>query len=242
MYINTSVEWGNNSNSVHIQKFDIYKFVGYTTLFVNLPYKPNQDYKTLLKKIQSHSKLPIFGKIYISPKSLNELKTILKKISHKKEYLISIYSLDKDLLTYAIKDSRVDLLSFPNITDLSSITPGIVSLLKTHKKYLEFSLREVFGTSSKERSLLFHEIAKFLSIVSNNKQLLLYGGREDTIFSIRGPHELSRIFSAIFDLPIKTSKSIVQSNPSRILTQLQERANSRHYSQDIKVIHEVKEE
>jgi RNase P/RNase MRP subunit p30 len=241
MYINTSIECGNNEEFDYSKKFEVYKFVGFTTLFVNIDYKIGENYDSVLKTIQSHSNLPLFGKFIISPRSITELKSNLKKLSHNKQFLISVSSSDKDLLTYAIKDSRVDLISFPNIMELSSITSGIISLLKTHEKFVEFSLTEVFGASSHERSRLFHEIAKFFSTISNNKHLLLYGGKEQSVFLIRGPYEISKILSTIFDLPERLSKSIVQSNPTRLLNKLKERSNSPYFSQGIKIIDEKKE-
>ncbi len=236
MYVNTSIAWESLSKSDRKHKFDIYSFVGYNTVIANFEYSPTKDYRTLLQDIQDHSSLKIYGKIMIFPKTQKDLKNALKNINSYSDFLISVSSLDKDILTMGINDSRVDVLSFPNIQDLGNVTSGIISLLKTNEKFLEISFRDVLRSSTHERSRLFHDIDKFLSIVSPNIQILLYGGCERSIFEIRGPHEIATIFTAIFDLPLQTSKKIVQSNPERLINMLQERKSSDHFSHGVKII------
>ena len=242
MYVNTSVVWENLSKSERKQKFDTYRFVGFTSLIANFEYFSAKDYRTLLHEIQEQSTLSLFGKIVIHPKTLKELKDALKNLKKYSDFLICVHSTDKDILTFAINDSRIDAIICPHIADLSHITPGIISLLKTQGKFLEMSLRDVLGSKSHERSRLFHEIHKFLSIVSNNTQILLYGGCEKSIYEIRGPHEIATIYTAIFDLTLQASKTIVQSNPERFINILLERQSSQHFSQGVKIIsHQDKE-
>jgi len=242
MYVNTSVAWESLSKSDRKYKFDVYRFVGYNSLIVNFEYSPNKDYRTLLQGLQEESSLNIYGKIIITPKTQKDLKNALKNVKSYSDFLICVNSIDKDILTIAINDSRVDAILFPNIQDLSYVTSGIISLLKTQEKFLEFSFRNVLGTTTNERSRLFHEIDKFLSIVSTCTQILLYGGCERSIYEIRGPREIATILTAIFDLSLQTSKKIVQSNPERFINILLERKSSNHFSQGVKIISQQNKE
>ncbi|TFG19340.1 MAG: hypothetical protein EU530_06445 [Promethearchaeota archaeon] len=242
MYVNTSVVWESLSTSDRKQKFDVYSFVGYNSVIANFEYSPTKDYRTLLQDIQDQSSLKIYGKIMILPKTQKDLKNALKNVNSFSDFLIGVSSLDKDILTMGIKDSRVDVISFPNIQDLDNVTSGIISLLKTHEKFLEISFRDVLRSSKHERSRLFHDIDKFLGVVSANTQILLYGGCERSIVEIRGPREIATIFTAIFNLPLQTSKKIVQSNPERLINILQERISPNHYSHGVKIISQPNKE
>ena len=242
MYVNTSVAWESLSKSDRKYKFDVYRFVGYNSLIANFEYSPNKDYRTLLQGLQEESSLNIYGKIIITPKTQKDLKNALKNVKSYSDFLICVNSIDKDILTIAINDSRVDIISFPNIQDLRYVTSGIISLLKTQEKFIEISIRDVLRTTTQERSRLFHEIDKFLRTVSNNTQILLYGGYERSIYEIRGPHEIATIFTAIFDLPLQTSKKIVQSNPERLIEILLERKSSNHFSQGVRIISQQNKE
>lgn len=242
MYVNTSVAWESLSLSERKHLFKVYRFVGYNSLIVNFIYSPTKDYRKHLQEIQEEENLEIHGKIIISPKTQKDLKNSLKNLSNFSDFLISVNSIDKDLLTLAINDSRVDVISFPSIRDLNHVTSGIISLLKFQKKFLEFSFRDVLRTSAHERSRLFHEINKFLHTVSNSTQILLYGGCERSIFEIRGPREIATIFAAIFDLPYQTSKKIVQSNPEQIIKNLSERKSTNHFPNGVKIISQENKE
>ena len=242
MYVNTSVAWESLSKSERKHKLNVYNFVGYNSLIANFEYSPSKDYRALLQGIQEQSTMNIYGKIIITPKTQKQLKNALKNLKTNSDFLISVNSIDKDILTIAINDSRVDIISFPNIQDLRYVTSGIISLLKTQEKFIEISIRDVLRTTTQERSRLFHEIDKFLRTVSNNTQILLYGGYERSIYEIRGPHEIATIFTAIFDLPLQTSKKIVQSNPERLIEILLERKSSNHFSQGVRIISQQNKE
>ena len=242
MYVNTSVAWESLSLSERNLLFKVYRFVGYNSLILNFDYSPNKDYRKQLREIKEEEKLDIHGKIIISPKTQKSLKKSLNILKNFSDFLICVNCVDKDLLTLAINDSRVDLISFPSIRDLSHVTSGIISLLKSQKKFLEFSFRDVIRSATHERSRLFHEIDKFLHIVSNNTQILLYGGCERSIYEIRGPREIATIFTAIFDLPHQTSKKIVQSNPEQIIKNLVERKSTNHFPNGVKTISQENKE
>lgn len=242
MYANTSVNCEDLLKEEKKHKLDIYRFVGYNFLIINLKYSPMKDYRAILQEIQSQTILKVYGKILLNPKSLKNLKNSLVSLNNYSDFLICVQSTDKDILTFSINDSRVDSVLFPNISELNHITAGIVSLLKTNNKILEISLKDVLSSKINDRSRLFHEMSKFLSIIKNKTHLLVYGGSEESIYEIRGPHEIATIFTAIFNLPIQRSKSLVQSNPERIQVTLNQRAKNIHYTKDVNIIAEINKE
>jgi len=236
MYGNISVTCENLSQEERKDKLDIYRFVGYNILIITLTYSPSKDYRAILHDIRGQTPLKVYGKILLHPKSIKNLKNLLSTLKKYPEFLISIHCTDKDILTFAINDSRIDSIQFPNINELSYVTPGIVSLLNSNNKSIEISLKDVFKSKIHDRSRLFHEMGKFLALIKNKTHIVVYGGYEDSIFEIRGPHEIISIFKAIFDLSISCSKMLVQSNPERICATLHQREENPNFSKDVKIV------
>jgi len=168
MYVNTSVVCEKLSQTERIKQFELFKFLGFSTLVIKFDFSPSKNYRALLTNMQKEISLQLFGKITIYPKTQKELKSILKTLVSIKDFLISVQSSDKDILTYAINDSRIDTIACPTIAYLSSITPGLISLLKTNKKHIEISLKDIISANPQERSRLLHEMNKFLLLVNKN--------------------------------------------------------------------------
>jgi RNase P/RNase MRP subunit p30 len=242
MYGTTSVICENLSQEERKHKLDVYRFVGYNILIVTLTYSPSKDYRVILQEIRDQTLLIVHGKILLKPKSIKNLKNILPTLTKYSEFLISVQSVDKDILTFSINDSRVDSIQFPNISELSCITPGIISLLKSNKKVIEISLKDALSSKPQERSRLFHEMHKFLALIKDKDQLIAYGGSEDSVYDIRGPHEIISIFTALFDRSISCGKILVKSNPERICLMLNERAHNPDFTKDVKIVGNITKE
>ena len=236
MYVNSSVEFEKLSKKEIHEKLDIYEFVGYTAIVLNFKYSPTKQYQTILQEIQEITTLNLFGKIILHPKTIKDLKKSLGSLKIPPNFLVCVQSTDKDLLTFSINDSRIDCIAFPHVSELSFLTPGIVSLLKSNKKYIEISLKDMLRNKIRDRSRLFHEMAKFLDLMSTCTNLILYGGCEETIYEIRGPHEIASIFNAIFEVPKMKSKSMNQSNPEQLISELQTRGKYPHLPRGVKIV------
>ncbi|MBN2154938.1 MAG: hypothetical protein JW776_02710 [Candidatus Lokiarchaeota archaeon] len=226
MYTNTAVMCEHLPKIEQNKKLNLYHLVGYQALFILLDYSPGKNYDAVIQELCDITPQKLYGKILLHPKNIKELRSQLKSLDKIKDFFISVQSVEKDVLSYAIKDSRVDLITCPHIIQLKSITPGIVSLVKTNQKFIEISLIDALFSKSGERSRLFHEVARFLDTVRNNLHVVLCGGFEQSLNEIRGPREIASIFTAIFDVSTPMSKSIVQSNPQRIIAKLCERKDN----------------
>ncbi len=236
MYTNTSVLCENLPKSEQSQKLNLYHMIGFQTLFINLDYVQNKEYLNILQEIQSQTNLEVYGKITLYPNDIKHLKTELRSIKKLDTFFIAVQSTNKDVLTFAVNDSRVNCISCPKITNLKYITPGVISLIKTNQKFIEISLRDVILSKTHERSRVFHNLSKFLNNMHTYMNSVIYGGWEENILEIIGPYEIKAIFSAIFDLPDKISNSIVKTNPQKVLNQLKNAYNSCYIQEGVRII------
>ena len=242
MFSNTRVLLNALSDEEIINKLNLYKFVGFHIIFVEYNFDFNFDYRDHLNKIQKLTTLKLIGKISFQPASVNDLKDKLQKAQKYKDFVISIISNNKDILTFAAKDSRVDIISFTRIENIKKLTPGIISLLKQFNKFFEISIIDVLNTNKNNRSRVFREIYKILNLVHNNMEILLFGGSESENFHIRGPREIISIFHSIFNLNIAKSKRIVRENPSQLIKRLISRNNPNNLQSGVKVVNRIKME
>ena len=242
MYTNTSVLYENIPENERKQKLNFYHKIGFQTIFINFDYDQNKDYRKRLLEFQSHTDLEVHGKITLYPKNIKHLKNELRNLEGLGDFFIVVQSKNKDVLSFAVNDSRIDGISCPKIMNLQYITSGVISLIKTNQKFIEISLREVIVSKTKERSRLFHEISKFMQNMNTNMNLLLYGGWEEKIIEIVDPHGIKAIFSAIFDFPDSISKSIVNSNPQKLIEKLDNRKNPQYIQKGVKIVPTSEEE
>ena len=242
MFSNTSVILNALSDEEIINKLNIYKFVGFQVIFIEYNFDFNFEYRTHLNKIQKMTSLKLIGKIAFHPTSVSDLKNKLQKVQKYKDFAISIISKNKDILTFAAKDSRVDIISFTRIENIKNLTPGLISLLKQFNKFFEISIIDVLNTYYNNRSRVFREIYKILNLVHNNMEILLFGGSEDENFHIRGPREIISIFHSIFNLNIAKAKRMVRENPSQLIERLISRNNRNKLQSGVEIVSRIKKE
>ncbi|MHA1727177.1 MAG: RNase P subunit p30 family protein [Promethearchaeota archaeon] len=236
MYTNTGVITTGALSEEIIEKLQIYRFVGYQRLMLNFEFSECTDYTSRLRFFQNNTNLELFGKIVFHPRSISNLKKNLQKIKEFKKFAVAIESSDKKILTFAANDSRVDILTFYSIDVLRNLTPGIVSLLKQTKTFLEISLIDAICTHKTKRSRVFREIYKILNLVNYREDILLFGGAEKEIRYIRGPREILSIFHAIFNIPLQKCKNILNKNPEILVQRLEQRQNPNFIESGVKII------
>lgn len=240
MFSNTRVLLNAQSEEEIIKKLNIYKFVGFHVIFVEYNFDFNFEYRAHLNKLQELTTLKLIGKIVFHPVSVKDLKKKLQKVQNYKDFAISIVSKNKDVLTFAANDSRVDIISFTNIENIRNLTPGLISLLKQFNKFFEISIIDVLITNNSNRSRVFREIYKILKLVNKNPEILLFGGSERENFYIRGPREIISIFHSIFNLNLAGSKRIVRENPSELIKRLIARNNPNNLQKGVEIITRLK--
>lgn len=238
MYTNCGFKL-NSINSTIFDKFiEVYKWVGYQNLFFEVNFPLEFDLSRFINEINMKYKINLFPKTIIRPHSLNHLRDLLSKISQFKNILVAIESTDKDILSFSAHDSRIDIISVTSTDLIKELTPGIISLLKQNsgKKFIEVSLIDAFSSKNYQRSKIFREIYKIISLVVKSQDLIIYGGQELKINHIRGPIEITNIFNTIFEIPLNISKRFVRENPQILINKLIQRTDKNYIENGIRII------
>ncbi|MFX1599597.1 MAG: hypothetical protein ACFFB6_03280, partial [Promethearchaeota archaeon] len=113
----------------------------------------------LIKKIN----LNIYYRINLKLDNVEDFK---KRINHFNKFydILSIESFNKDVQLQAARDSRVDLVSFSNPEIIKTLTPGVISLTKQNKSFLEFSLAPIMITNKAIQSKNFRNLYRFIQL------------------------------------------------------------------------------
>ncbi len=236
MYTNSRVQIAD-FNDEEIQKFlEIYKFVGYQRLIIDFSYKLGINFNKKLEIMKKLTNLELFGRITFKPNSMSQIKKELSNYNNIKDFIIGIESSNKDILTFAANDSRIDIISFPGLKYIKELTPGLFSLLKQNNKFFDISLNDVISKRKYERSKAFREIHKLLNLTKNKEKIFLFGGGETEPRYIRGPKEIISILHSILDLSLSDSRKILRETPSTLINRINNRNNLDYIEPDIKIV------
>lgn len=238
MYTNCGFKL-NSINLENVDKFlEIYKWVGYQNLFFEVNFPLELDLKKFTNEMKIKYNLNLYPKTIIKPHSLNHLRDILTKISPNKDLIVAVESIDKDILSFSAHDSRVDVISITSVNLIKELTPGIISLLKQNsgKKFLEVSLIDALSSKNFQRSKIFREIYKIISMAVKSQDLIIYAGQEFKINYIRGPIEISNVFNTIFEIPLNKSKRFVRETPQLLINKIIQRADKNYIEDGIRII------
>lgn len=216
----------------------MYEFVGFQNLFMEISPQEFKKNVELIQKIQNQTKIKLFYRVTVHTNDVNEFNCALNKISNYKALIIVLQSTNKDLLTFAAKNSRIDVLSFSSVEEIKSLTPGIISLIKQSKKYIEISLIDLFMQKTFERSRSFREIYKILRLANNKEHIFIYAGLESSIYYIKGPREIISILNSIFEIPLSKAKSILSTNPSGLIENIQNRTDVNFLEDGVRIVKE----
>jgi RNase P/RNase MRP subunit p30 len=238
MYTNTSFKLYSISTDQIDRYLEIYKWVGYQNLFFEIEYPNNFDATQFTKEKNIKYGLNLIPKLVIKPKSLNQFREILSRINQFKDYAIAVESSDKEILSFATHDSRIDIISLGSIELVKELTPGIISLLKQNagKKFLEISLIDTINSRNYQRSKSFREIFKIISMASKNEKLIVFGGHELKLNYIRGPKEIISIFNSIFDISNEKAKRFVRENPQLLIDKIKQRTDKDFIETGVQII------
>ncbi|MHA1871638.1 MAG: RNase P subunit p30 family protein [Promethearchaeota archaeon] len=236
IYTNSGVLIENYDLDVLKKKFNILKWVGYQRIFIDMVFKKNKDFDQILKKIEDITDLPVYGRIIFKPSSLKDLKNNLNYANKLKKFILTLESIDKDILSFAAKDSRIDVISLRTSQLLSNISDGILSLIRQNNKYIDISLYHTFSLNNFERSKYFREFSKIIHFLRKHPLIGLYSGIEDSYYYIRGPRAIISILNSIFELPLIKSKYLLRENPQTLLEKIEERTDRNFIMDGVRII------
>ena len=237
MYINSNIPWvADEKKFIHLIEL-LYK-VGYQGAIINFnsisefkdykkscfypKIKTNVKFPIIPQNIIDHKsellKIPLIPRITIEADNENKLK---RKLSEIKDYncLISVDSVNQQVLEIAARDGRVDLLNISSINHIKSLTKGIVSLCKQNRCILDLNTSLLFLPNNYQRSRIFREIYKLFMNYKPYTHTYSFGSFSeihDHPWLVRGPIEIMHSISCLFNIPLLHVKKILGHNAEQI--------------------------
>jgi len=164
------------------KKIDFYKNLNVDNLILE-PQKNSNLTLNLKEKIRAKKNINIFYRFNLRINEVNEFKKKIKRFNKFPE-ILSIESLNKDVLILAARDSRVDLVSFSDQNNLKALTPGIVSLIKQNGSFIEFSLSPLMIKNKSKQSKNFRSLYRALQLVMKLKPNCIISGNFKNLFTL----------------------------------------------------------
>jgi len=187
------------------------------------------------KKLQEQSKLNLSYRLNLKPNNLNDFKRRIKQFN-KFSDILSIESMNKDVQIHAARDSRVDILSFSNQTILKTLTPGVISLIKQNKSFLEFSLASIMIENKALQSKNFRNLFRFIQLSLKKKVNIIISGYFDKPYNLRHPRSLISICHTLLEIPIIEAKKAFSENPRLLFERVKKRLDNNQIESGVRLI------
>ena len=205
----------------------------------NLILEPLNDSKHFhegfLTKINKETKINIYIRFNLTPKTLNEFKKDLK-LYRNLPYIISLETHVKEIQIQAAKDSRIQLLSFSDPDNLRTATPGVISLAKQNGTFIECSLAPIMIKNRALQSKNLRLIYRFLQLISRINPYFIISGNFETLYDLRHPRNLCSICNTLLGMPLDKAKNAFSRNVDILLKQVIERKESKLVQSGVRLI------
>ncbi len=183
----------------------------------NIATKISSEYK---KSIEKETKLNIYYRINLRLDNLNSYKSRIKHFN-KFSDILSIESLNKEVQIHAARDSRVDIVSFSNPEILKTLTPGIISLTKQNKSFLEFSMAPIMVRNKIYQSKNFRNLYRSIQLAIKLKGNCIISGNFNDMYDFRHPRALISICNSLLGIPLEKAKNLFNHNPILLIERSQ---------------------
>jgi len=205
----------------------------------NLILEPKEDvqnisleFKRIIKNI---TKINIYYRHTLKPDNLQDFKKRIKRFNNYPE-ILSVETSNKDIQIHAVRDSRVDLISFSHPEMIKTLTNGVISLAKQNNSFIEFSLSSIMVKNRSIQSKNFRFLYRFIHKVRNLKANYILSGDFNELFDIRHPRALISICYTLLDIPLAEIKRAFKENPVRLLKRIEKRQNDAILENGVKLI------
>ncbi len=178
------------------------------------------DIKEELRKLTS---LNLFYRVNLRPNSLNAFKKKIKNYNDFSE-ILSVETSNKEIQIHAARDSRVDILSFSGHDVLKTLTPGVISLTKQNKSFIEFSLAPIMVKNKSFQSKNLRNTYRFLQLANKMNVNYIVSGNFEDIFDFRHPRAMISICHSLLGMSLPKAKKVFNENVQLLL----ERVSKRH--------------
>ena len=216
-------------------KFSICEKLGIRNVIVELEGNFRNLGIDLREKIESLTKMQIYYRISLQPKNVNDLK--IKLSTHNiLPTIISIETSIKEVQIQAAKDSRVDVISFTNPQTMKTLTPGVISLSKQNRSFIEISLSSMMVVNKAQQSKNFRELYRIIHLVKSLRGTLLINGNFEERYHLRHPRSLISICHTLLGLSMIDAKKAFNENVKILIERVYDRYDKNFIEHGIKFI------
>ena len=196
--------------------------------------KLNSELKQRISKI---STLNLYYRINLRPNSLNDLKKRIQPYNNFSD-IISVESMDKNIQIQAAKDSRVDIISFSDQNVVKTISPGIISLTKQNRSFIEFSLAPIMARNQVIQSKYLRSLYRAVQLAVQLKVNYIISGNFDDLFKLRHPRALISICHTLLGIPLLSAKKVFSENVLTLINRVQARQDNNIIESGVKLLNE----
>jgi RNase P/RNase MRP subunit p30 len=186
------------------------------------------------EKIKTKTNINTFYRITLRLNNLEAFKKKLKNYNGFSE-ILSVESLNKEIQLLAARDSRVDIVSFSDPEVLKTLTPGIISLTKQNKSFLEFSLSPIMVSNKINQSKNFRNLYRYIQLALKLKASCIISGNFDDVYDFRHPRALISICYSLLDISLDRAKKIYKVNPILLLGRKRNQIKNK-FESEVKII------
>lgn len=196
--------------------------------------KLNSELKQRISKI---STLNLYYRINLRPNSLNDLKKRIQTYNNFSD-IISVESMDKNIQIQAAKDSRVDIISFSDQNVIKTISPGIISLTKQNRSFIEFSLAPVMAKNQAVQSRYLRILYRAVQLALQLKVNYIISGNFDDLFKLRHPRALISVCHTLLGIPLLSAKKAFSENVLTLINRVQGRQDKNVIESGVRLLNE----
>ncbi len=196
--------------------------------------KLNSELKERISKI---STLNLYYRINLRPNSLNDLKKRIQPYNNFSD-IISVESMDKNIQIQAAKDSRVDIISFSDQNVIKTISPGIISLTKQNRSFIEFSLAPLMARNQAIQSKYLRSLYRAVQLAVGLKANYIISGNFDELFNLRHPRALISVCHTLLGIPLLSAKKAFSENILTLLHRVHARQDKNIVEFGVKLLNE----
>ena len=189
--------------------------------------------------INNFTSINLNYRINLQPKKINDCRVLLNSIGKTLD-IISVETANKEIQIQVAKDSRVDIITFSEINMMKTLTPGVISLIKQNKSFIEISLVKIMEENKSLQSKNFREIYRIIDLIRSSKGNLIISGNFYNPFHYRHPRALISICHTLFGMPLVEAKKCFKDNVEVLLERTKNRNNNDYIEDGVKIMREDK--
>ena len=170
--------------------------------------------------IEKQTNINIFYRINLKTTNIGNFKKEINNYNNFSD-VISVESLNREVLLHAAKDSRVGIISFSDPEIIKKLSAGIISLSKQNNSFIEFSLAPIMVSDKKIQSKNFRNLYRYTQLAIKLKANFIISGNFSNMFDYRHPRALLSICNSLLEIPIEIAKKAFGLNPRLLLAEIQ---------------------